>query len=97
MTSRQERHAPPGTAPTDEDLKHEAELTRQELGDTVAELMYKADVKSRAREAAQRRLFTIRTRTQTLLATFRANPPLAAAGLASLAAATTALFLMRRR
>ncbi|GCD34767.1 alanine-rich protein [Streptomyces chrestomyceticus JCM 4735] len=42
-----------GTAGPDE-LRARIELTRQELGDTVAALADKADVKSRAREQAAR-------------------------------------------
>jgi hypothetical protein len=42
----------PGEAPTDEDLRHDAELTRQELAETVSALGDKADVKARAQRVA---------------------------------------------
>jgi hypothetical protein len=42
----------PGDAPTDEDLRHDAELTRQELAETVSALGEKADVKARAQRVA---------------------------------------------
>jgi hypothetical protein len=40
----------PGEGPTDEDLHHDVELTRQELADTVDALAAKVDVKERVRE-----------------------------------------------
>lgn len=42
----------PGEPPTDEDLRHEADLTRQELAETVSALGEKADVKARAQRVA---------------------------------------------
>jgi hypothetical protein len=42
----------PGEAPTDEDLRLEADLTRQELAETVSALGDKADVKARAQRVA---------------------------------------------
>jgi len=48
-----DRYAMPGSAPTDEDLQHEIELTRQELGRTLTQLTSKLDVKTRTRRRAQ--------------------------------------------
>jgi hypothetical protein len=45
----------PGAEPTDEDLRHDAELTRQELAETVVALGHKADVKGRIQDAAHKR------------------------------------------
>jgi hypothetical protein len=107
MTSRdtaRERYAPPGAGPTDEDLRHEVELTRQELGDTVAELMYKMDVKSRTREAAQRRLAHMHDaargaadHTRATIFTIRSHPALAAAITACAVALATLVLLRARR
>lgn len=49
-----DRNALPGSEPTDEDLRHDIELTREELGQTAAELAAKADVKRRAIEPVKR-------------------------------------------
>jgi hypothetical protein len=49
-----ERYTLPGNGPTDEDLEREVELTRAELGDTVAELAHRLDVKNRVKEATRR-------------------------------------------
>ena len=50
MTDDQERLTMPGQPPTDEDLRLDAELTRQELAQTVAALGDKVDVKARAHD-----------------------------------------------
>jgi len=50
----------PGSEPTDEDLRTDAELTRQELGETVAALGAKMDVKTRVQEAAKEKADTVR-------------------------------------
>jgi hypothetical protein len=58
MTTRkqqEERTRMPGEEPTDEDLRTDAELTRQELAGTVAALGAKADVKGRVQAAAKQR------------------------------------------
>lgn len=55
-----DRYALPGTGPTDEDLRHELELTRQELGDTLAGLLSMVDVKARMREKVRRAGATVR-------------------------------------
>ena len=51
----------PGAAPTDEDLRTEAELTRQELAETVTALGAKADVKGRVQAAAKQRAEVIQS------------------------------------
>jgi uncharacterized protein DUF3618 len=51
-TPEQDRLTMPGQPPTDEDLRLDAELTRQELADTVAALGAKADVKARVQKVA---------------------------------------------
>lgn len=51
----------PGGEPTDEDLRTDAELTRQELAETVSALGDKLDVKSRARTAAKQRAEAIQS------------------------------------
>ncbi len=53
MTGKHEtdRLTMPGAEPTDEDLRHDAELTRQELAETVVALGHKADVKGRIQDA----------------------------------------------
>jgi hypothetical protein len=43
----------PGSPPTDEDLRHQVELTRLELRRTVDELADKLDVKAQARRRGQ--------------------------------------------
>ncbi|TDV57247.1 DUF3618 domain-containing protein [Actinophytocola oryzae] len=50
MTDRTEkdRLTMPGQPPTDEDLRTDVELTRQELAQTVSALSDKADIKARA-------------------------------------------------
>lgn len=53
MTEEKERLIMPGQGPTDEDLRQDAELTRQELAQTVAALAAKADVKARAHDKAE--------------------------------------------
>ncbi|HEY0449693.1 hypothetical protein [Actinophytocola sp.] len=57
MTSHgaEDRMRMPGEGPTDEDLRMDAELTRQELAQTVAALGAKADLKTRVRAAARER------------------------------------------
>jgi len=58
MTTRKEeadRMRLPGGEPTDEDLRTDAELTRQELAGTITALGAKMDVKTRVRAAARQR------------------------------------------
>ncbi|MFC4852153.1 DUF3618 domain-containing protein [Actinophytocola glycyrrhizae] len=56
----------PGAAPTDEDLRHDAELTRQELAETVNALGDKADVKARAERVAHEKAEELRAKTEEL-------------------------------
>jgi len=69
VTSKQEkdRLAMPGTEPTDEDLRHDAELTRQELAETVVALGHKADVKGRVQDAAHKRVEALHERGDQLV------------------------------
>jgi hypothetical protein len=93
MSSEQrDRLALPGQGPTDEDLRHEIELTRQELGDTVAELAYKMDVKSRTREAAQRKLAQVHEVTASATESVRRHRLVVGAGVL----ATVALLVILR-
>jgi uncharacterized protein DUF3618 len=52
MSDKRERLTMPGEGPTDEDLRQDAELTRQELAQTVAALAEKADIKARVHDKA---------------------------------------------
>jgi hypothetical protein len=54
-TSKADRMRMPGGEPTDDDLRTDAELTRHELAETVAELGDRLDVKTRVRTAAKQR------------------------------------------
>jgi hypothetical protein len=56
-----DRYALPAEAPTDEDLRHEAELTRQELGETLAGLLSVMDVKAQAAAKLRQIGHTVRT------------------------------------
>jgi hypothetical protein len=67
MTDKDERLTMPGQAPTDEDLRHDAELTRQELAHTVAALGEKADVKARVQRAAHDKAEELRERGDELV------------------------------
>ncbi|GAB3896247.1 hypothetical protein GCM10029964_077320 [Kibdelosporangium lantanae] len=66
------KQAPPGSPPTDADLRYEVELTRQELSRTVEDLAAKLDVKA---QAARRR--------DELVHFVRTNPEKVAAGVAA--------------
>jgi hypothetical protein len=68
MTSKQEhdRLTMPGQEPTDDDLRQDAELTRQELADTVAALGEKADVKGRVQKAAHEKAEELREKGDEL-------------------------------
>ena len=77
MTSKQtgkptsteaERMTMPGEPPTDEDLRQEAELTRQELAQTVSALGDKADVKARAQRMAHEKTEELREKGDELVA-----------------------------
>lgn len=74
-------------------LRAEIERTRRELGDTVAELAAKADVKGRSRRRFEATKETAAERTEAA----RRNPaPLIATGAAAAALAIT-VFVARRR
>ncbi|HET9140444.1 DUF3618 domain-containing protein [Actinophytocola sp.] len=95
--AEQDRYALPGSPPTDEDLRHEAALTRAEIGETVAALRHRADVKARMREAAQHRMALLHDamnattdHAHRLAGTVRAHPVLAG-GVATIAAALVML------
>lgn len=49
----------PGSEPTSEDLRHDVELTRDELADTASALAAKLDVKSRTSTTAMRQVATM--------------------------------------
>ena len=57
----------PEQEPTEEDLRVEAEHTRQELADTVAALSDKADVKTRVKTAAAQRTEAIQAGGEELV------------------------------
>jgi Protein of unknown function (DUF3618) len=70
VTSGKKQHeqaTTPGDGPTDEDLRHEAEHTRQELAETVAALGEKTDVKNRIRKTAHDKAETLRVRGDELV------------------------------
>lgn len=91
-TEKRDRLTMPGEAPTDEDLRLDAELTRNELADTVAALADKADVKARAHEKAvalrergdelvSKLPPPVATRVRPVMDILTRNPALTAAGL----------------
>jgi hypothetical protein len=67
MTDKRERLTMPGEGPTDEDLRMDAELTRQELAQTVAALGEKADVRARVQKVAHERAEALRERGDELV------------------------------
>lgn len=68
MTDKhQDRMTMPGAEPTDEDLRHDAELTRRELAETVAALSDKTDVKARVKATAHRQAEAIQHRGDELV------------------------------
>jgi hypothetical protein len=95
--AERDRYAPPGSAPTDEDLRHELELTRRELGDTLTELMRKLDVKSRTREATQRRLTELHEATNRTRTLVRTHPAVVLTAGLALTATVAALVVLRLR
>jgi hypothetical protein len=95
MTSeevRRERYTLPGNGLTDEDLRHEVELTREELGTTVARLLYKVDVPARTRDAMHTRL----NQAKVTAGQARQHPFAVCAILAALGALVT-LWIWARR
>jgi hypothetical protein len=85
-----------GTAVTSEDpdqLREEIERTRRELGDTVAELVAKTDVKERSRRRLEETKETVAQRTGAA----RRHPvPLIATGAAAAVLAVTVVVVRRR-
>ena len=67
MTDKEDRLTMPGQAPTDEDLRQDAELTRQELAETVAALGDKANVKARVQVVAHEKAEALRERGDELV------------------------------
>lgn len=67
MTDKEDRLTMPGQGPTDEDLRRDAELTRQELAETVAALGEKADVKARVQRVAHEKAEELRERGDELV------------------------------
>jgi cobalamin biosynthesis Mg chelatase CobN len=79
--------APGGTAPDDEqELRHEIEQTREQLGETVEQLAAKTDVKSQARAKAA----AVTGRVKDKTAQIRAKAGDGGAGVRSQAAGKTA-------
>ena len=76
--------------PTPEELRRDIEQTREQLGDTVDALAYKADVKSRAKE-------NVEERTKELKGELKEKPAIPAAAVAIVAALVALLVLKRRR
>ena len=74
------------TEPTDDDLRRDIETGRQELADTVAELAVKVDVKTRASDAAQRKLEQAQR-----------HPGATFGGAVAMAAALIAVIVLRKR
>jgi len=68
MNDEQDRLTMPGQGPTDEDLRQDAELTRQELAQTVAALGEKADVRARVQKATHEKAEALRERGDELVA-----------------------------
>jgi len=63
-------------------LRRQIEATRSELGDTVAALAIKADVKAQAHDRVEQLKARARERANAAAATAKANPlPLVAAGV----------------
>jgi hypothetical protein len=68
MSDKSERLTMPGQGPTDDDLRQDAELTRQELAQTVSALADKVDVKARAHDKAEEVKAELRERGDELAA-----------------------------
>jgi hypothetical protein len=115
MTTRKEqadRMRPPGGEPTDDDLRMDAELTRQELAGTVAALGAKLDVKTRVRTAARERAEAIQAggtelvhklpdpvaaKVEPVWTTVSRRPAIPLGGLAALLAALLVWLKIRSR
>lgn len=100
MTTKKEqddRMRLPGGEPTNEDLRMDAELTRQELGETVAALGEQLDVKTRVRTAAKQRAEAVKQRAVAVRDTMRRQPAIPAGGIAVLIATLLIWLKIRRR
>jgi hypothetical protein len=86
---QQERLALPGQEPTEEDLRHDVDLTRRELAETVDALAAKADVKARVRSA--------KTDMKARMRYASRQPVTAVAGAAALIALIALWWLRSRR
>ena len=98
MTARDSSGQQAGGATSDpEELRHEIERTREELGDTVEALAHKADVKARVQERvtdlSQRAQATAAQGARTVQ---ERRVPLAAIGGAALLVALMILWWRRR-
>jgi len=98
VTSREaDRLSLPGSPPTDEDLQHQIELTRDELGDTVAALAYKANVKARAQDKARQTAESAKATVHSAGRTLRRHrTSVTAVGAAGLVSVVIVLILRRR-
>jgi hypothetical protein len=89
-TRQADRVRMPGDGPTDEDLRTDAELTRQELAETVVALGDRLDVKTRVRIATRRRAEAVR-------ATVSRRPAIPLGGLAALLTTLVVWLKIRHR
>jgi len=80
-----------------EQLREDAERTREELGQTVQELADKFDVPSRARKAVRRAQDNAKGATQQVAGQARALGPRPFAGVAMVIALLLAWWMIRRR
>jgi Protein of unknown function (DUF3618) len=99
MTRDTEPATAPGSAPSDEDLQRQIERTRAELGDTVAALTHKVDVRARAQEKAQHVTETAKETIRSVGAVVRqrSTPAVLAGGLGAVLAFVVAVLWLRRR
>jgi hypothetical protein len=115
MTSRKDqadRMRMPGEEPTDDDLRVDAELTRQELAETVAALSDKADVKTRVQRATKERVEAVQAggtqlvsklpdpvaeKIQPVWTSVSRRPAIPLGGLAALLATLLVWLKIRRR
>lgn len=92
-----ERMRLPGEEPTDEDLRTDAELTRQELGETVAALGERLDVKTRVRTATKQRAEAVKQRAEAVRDTMRHRPVIPVGAIAVLIATLLIWLKIHRR
>ena len=83
--------APDVSGPTEPDeIKADIEATREQLAATVDELSHRLDVGSRAKEGAAQA-------KDTVVETYRENPPVAIGAVVAVVAAVVALVVWRTR